>query len=175
MTNDVDGAHQLARQLGGRLYCDPRENWQKLPFRALLTATTDDLAPLQQLADVGLSLICRRVIRDGPKSHIGLFPIVRKPSLSHLEADSHWRDKHAPLALEHHAAMSFYNQCSVLQCISGLQLDGIALCGFESLDNFHNNFYTTPESVKVIADDVKLWAALDQSPNRLIAEETDYR
>ena len=175
MTTDIAGAKQLADKLGGRLYADEREKHQKLPFRALLTATTDDLSPLTQIADVGLSVICRRVVKDGPKSDIGLFPILRRPSLSHKQTDAHWRDIHAPLALVHHAAMSFYHQCSVVHCISGLQLDGIAMCGFESLDDFHNNFYTTPDSVKVIADDVRQWAAIEQSPNRLIAHETDYR
>lgn len=175
MTTDIDGARRLAQELGGRLYCDARENWQKLPFRALLTATTDDITAMERIADVGLSLICRRTVKDGPKSHIGLFPVVRKPSLSHQQADAHWRDVHAPLALVHHAAMSFYHQCSVVHHLSGAQFDGFAMCGFESHDDFRNNFYSTPESVKIISDDVALWAAIKQAPNRLIAQESDYR
>ena len=88
--------------------------------------------------------------------------------------DSHWRDVHGPLALEHHKYMSHYTQLSVVGNLTGLVLDGFALCGFESLDDLRNRFYSGPESPEIIAADVRRFADLKNSPARLIAKEFRY-
>ncbi len=90
------------------------------------------------------------------------------------EADAHWRDRHAPLALEHHAFMTHYTQLSVVHHIAGRELDGFALCGFASLDDLRNKFYTRDASRAVIADDVQRFADTRRSPRRLIVEEMRY-
>lgn len=173
-STDIERTRELARTLGGTLYVDAREDHQQLPFRALVTVTTDDLTPVAALADVGLYVICRRLIKPGTPAVIGLFPLVHHPDLTHADADAHWRDRHAPLALEHHAFMTHYTQLSVVHRIAGLDLDGFALCGFASIDDLRNKFYTRDASRAVIADDVQRFADTRRSPRRLIAEETRY-
>ena len=173
-STDIEGSRALARSLDGTLYVDAREDHRQLPFRALITVTTDDLAPVAALADVGLYVICRRLIKAGTPTVIGLFPLVHHPDLTHAQADAHWRDRHAPLALEHHAFMTHYTQLSVVHHIAGRELDGFALCGFASLDDLRNKFYTRDASRAVIADDVQRFADTRRSPRRLIVEEMRY-
>ena len=173
-STDIERTRELARTLGATLYVDAREDHQQLPFRALITVTTDDLLPVAALADVGLYIVCRRLIKAGTQAMIGLFPLVHHPDLTHAEADAHWRDRHAPLALEHHAFMTQYTQLSVVYRIAGRELDGFALCGFASIDDLRNRFYTRDSSRAVIADDVQRFADTRRSPRRLIVEETRY-
>ncbi len=170
-SNDIDASRKLAQALNGTLYCDERESGQHLPFRALVTASTDNLEVLATVADVGLYVIFRRLIKPGTPTVIGLFPLVHHPEKTHEQADAHWRDVHAPLALEHHGFMSHYTQLSVVHVISGAPFDGFALCGFETIEDLRNRFYSTPEGPKVIAADVQNFADIENSPRRLIATE----
>ena len=173
-STDVDGVRELAGTLGGTLYVDEREAWRHLPFRALLTAVTDDADTMADVADVGLYVVCRRLVKPGDPDVIALFPLVRHPAKSHHEADVHWRDVHAPLALEHHGFMTHYTQLSVVHIISGLALDGFALCGFASIDDLRNRFFTAPASRGVIEADIQRFADTTNSPRRLIVTETRY-
>lgn len=173
-SNKPEALRQAAQNLGGTFYFDPREKWQHLPFRALATVTSDNVEELETLADVGLAVVCRRLIKDGVPESIGMFPMVRHRDLTHAESDAHWRDKHAPLALEHHCHMTHYTQLSVTHTISGPVYDGFALCGFASEDDLRHRFYTTKESVQVINDDVHRFATPKASPPRLIVQETRY-
>ncbi len=173
-TNNLASAIATAKALHGTLYCDTRENWQHLPFRALVTCVTDDLGALDQTADVGLYLICRRLIKPGSPKVVALFPLVHNPNLSHSQADAHWRDVHAPLALEHHEHMTHYSQLSVVHRISGEPTDGFALCGFDSIGDLRERFYSREDSRKVIGDDVQTFADTANSPRRLIATQTIY-
>ena len=173
-TNNLELATAIAKAKHGTLYCDAREEWQPLPFRALLTCVTDNPEELESVAEVGLYLICRRLIKPGDAEAIGLFPLVRRPDLSHADADAHWRDVHAPLALEHHAHMTHYTQLSVLHRFSGAAVDGFALCGFSSISDLRERFYTRDESRKVIAADIQNFADTRNSPRRLIATQTSF-
>jgi hypothetical protein len=173
-TNNLDAAREVASALGGTLYWDPREEFGHLPFRALTTGVTDDLSKLHPAADIGLYVVCHRVIKPGQAHSIGLFPLVHHPELSHEQADAHWRDRHAPLTFEHHADMSHYSQLSVVHRISGLDIDGFALCGFDSLEDLRDRFYTLPNSAKIIANDVQKFADTRKSPRRLIAKVQAY-
>ncbi|MCZ6643002.1 MAG: EthD family reductase [Gammaproteobacteria bacterium] len=170
-STDVDASLALAQRLNGTFYCDDREQWQHLPFRALVTASTDDLEGLAAVADIGLYVVFRRLIKPGVPKVIALFPLVHFSGKTHQQADAHWRDVHAPLALEHHGFMSHYTQLSVVHTISGLPLDGFALCGFETIEDLRERFYSRPEGPEVIAADVKNFADLKNSPSRLIATE----
>lgn len=167
-SNRPDQLRAATQSLGGIFYADPREKWQHLPFRALATVVSDDYGALEQAADVGLYVVCRRTIKEGPAQSIGMFPMVRHPELNHVQSDAHWRDKHAPLALEHHCHMTHYTQLSVTNTLKGEAYDGFALCGFNSEEDLRQRFFTTPESVKIIHDDVNSFANPKASPARLI-------
>ena len=173
-SNEPEALRDATQALGGTFYVDDREKWQHLPFRALATVVSDDMQTLEKLADVGLAVVCRRLIKDGVPESIGMFPMVRHAGLTHAESDAHWRDKHAPLALEHHCHMTHYTQLSVTHTLSGPTYDGFALCGFGSEDDLHNRCYTTKDSIKVINDDVHKFATPKASPPRLIVQETRY-
>jgi hypothetical protein len=167
-TNDIARAVDIAERHGGNAYVDDRDR-DDLPFRALATVVTDDLSEIAPHADVGLYVTCQRIIKPGRANVYGLFGLVHHPDLTHTEADTHWRDVHAPLALEHHGFMSHYVQLSVVNVINGLALDGIALCGFDSVEDLRERFYTTPVSRDVIARDIATFADTRTSPRRLIA------
>jgi hypothetical protein len=173
-TNNLELAASTAKALHGTLYCDQRQEWQHLPFRALLTCVTDNPAQLEAVSEVGLYLICRRLIKPGDAAAVGLFPLVRRPDLSHADADAHWRDVHAPLALEHHAHMTHYTQLSVLHRFSGAAVDGFALCGFSSTSDLRERFYTRDESRSIIGADVRNFADTQNSPRRLIATQASF-
>lgn len=167
-SNQTAQCAELAAEHDGSLYVDERDT-DGLPFRALLTLTTDDIEPLHAIADVGLFVICRRLIKPGKPNKIALFPMVKNAEKTQAECDTHWRDVHAPLALIHHEAMTHYTQLSVVHTVSGPAWSGFALCGFETEQDIRENFYTTKESVRIIADDVMKFATPSASPRRLIA------
>jgi hypothetical protein len=173
-SSSVDAAADLARDLQGTLYADNRDDTSKLPFAALATVVTDDISVLRAVADVGLYVTCRRVIKPGAAQVYGLFPLIHHPEKTHEQADAHWRDVHGPLALEHHAFMSHYVQLSVVHRIEGPEIDGFALCGFENYEDFKTKFFTTDASIKVIANDIENFANTKASPRRLIATPVVY-
>jgi len=172
--SSVANAETLAAALGGSLYADRREDPGGLPFTALVTGVTDDAELLSAHADVGLYVICERVIKPGRAQIFGLFPMIAHPGLSHRQADAHWRDRHAPLALKHHAHMTEYLQLSVVHCVSGVPFDGFALCGFDALADLRERFFSEPDSEQVIGEDVSRFADTQRSPRRLIAEPHYY-
>ena len=172
-TNDLDAALALARQPEFRAYADQRERARNLPFKALVVGTTDRLAPLREIGAVGLYLVCRRTIKQGTPHAVGLFPLIAHPDLGHDAADAHWRDVHAPLALVHHEHMTAYDQLCVVHRFSGLDVDGFALCGFASFEDLKDRFYTSEESVGIIANDVNRFADVKGSPGRLVATYVD--
>jgi uncharacterized protein (TIGR02118 family) len=178
-SNDVERARALARSLRCTAMIDERADAGGLPFRALVTAVTDDAEALFQAADVGAYLVCRRVMRPRAVGTpllgvIALYPMVRHPSLDHGEADRYWRDRHAPLALKHHVGMSHYTQLSVVHRIHGPEWDGFALCGFDSLDDLRERFFDGPEGRIAIREDVARFADPARSPRRLIVVEEVY-
>lgn len=173
-TNNIEAAAQVAKTLGGTLYCDNREKWQHLPFRALVTCTTDDLGDLAEISDVGLYVVCRRIIKPGSPKMVSLNAMVHHPDKSHQECDAYWRDNHGPLALEHHAFMTGYSQLNIIHRLSGADFDGLALCGFETESDLRDKFFTTEASVPVILNDIKNFADTKNSPTRLVAQVTSY-
>ena len=42
-STDIDASRKIAQTLNGTLYCDDRESWQHLPFRALVTGSKHDI------------------------------------------------------------------------------------------------------------------------------------
>lgn len=170
-TNDVARARSVAYELGGVLYVDERDAGSRLPFRAMLTTVTDDVEPLRALGDVGLYIVCRRPIVPGACRVMSVFSLIRHPDLSHRQADAHWRDVHAPLALQHHRHMTHYTQLSVVQRISGLEIDGFALCGFDSLVDLRNRFFSESDSREAITADMECFTDMKRLPRPLIATQ----
>ena len=171
--NDPDLAIQVAEQVGGVALVDERTDVE-LAFRTLVRAVTDDIALLAPAAEVGTWVTYERIMRpratvpDIDEAVIGLFPMVRHPDLTHRQADDHWRDTHAPLALVHHPGMSHYTQLSVVHTIAGFAYDGFALCGFETLNDLKTRFFAGPEGQQIIRDDVASFADTKSSPRRLL-------
>jgi hypothetical protein len=62
----------------------------------------------------------------------------------------------------------------VVQRISGPQIDGFALCGYDSQDELRNRFFSEPDSREVITADVARFADPKRSPRWLIATEIRY-
>ncbi len=189
---DCAQAEHLAQQYRGRLFVDERAASRELPIAALVTASTDDLAGFLAATDAGAYLIYERVIKprsvpDEPNTapsipgapvnlpgFIGLFPLIAHPDLGHTDADRYWRDQHAPLALQVHEAMSHYRQLSIVHRFHGPDLDGIALCGFDSLLDLRERFYATEAGREAIAKDISQFADTAKSPRRMIVAETLY-
>jgi uncharacterized protein (TIGR02118 family) len=183
--NDVARARDAASVVAGSLFVDPRDKASGLPFRALVSAVTDDPETLLRAAEIGAYVVCRRTIKprvsEAPAERgaalpgvIALYPMVRHPGLSHREADRHWRDAHAPLALRHHVGMSHYTQLSVVRRLAGPDWDGFALCGFDSMDDLRERFFDGPAGRVAIREDVARFADPERSPRRLIAIERRY-
>ena len=68
---------------------------------------------------------------------------VRAPSLDATAFDAQWRDRHAPLALAHHAGLCGYEQLAVRQRLtaSATPIDGLALLHFPDLASYRDRFY----------------------------------
>jgi uncharacterized protein (TIGR02118 family) len=176
-SNDVGKARALALRLGGTAFVDERSEAGDLPFRALVTAVTDDAPALLEAAEVGAWVVCRRVMKaraGAPRGVIALYPMVRLATLDHEQADRYWRDRHAPLALRHHVGMSNYTQLSIVHRIAGPEWDGFALCGFDSMEDLRERFFDGPEGRVAIREDVARFADGARSPRRLIAVEESY-
>jgi uncharacterized protein (TIGR02118 family) len=179
--SDRDTATRIAGELKGTLLCDEREDTSHLPFAALVTGSTDDLPHLLDAADVGVYLVCRREIKQKVRSEthgrlsgvIGVFTLIANPEMGHQGADQHWRDNHAPLALDVHTAMSNYNQLSIVYRFSGPQWDGFALCGFDTIEDLRTRFFNSKEGEAAIAKDVARFSDR-KSPRRIIAVETRF-
>lgn len=168
--HNIDAITELTQHLGGTLYVDERPDTKPLPFRAMGTVVTDDMTAAHAAADVGLYVVYRRTVKAGEAGAISLLPFVHPQGVTHTEADQHWRDRHAPLALEHHPHMTHYTQLSVLATLSGPTYNAIAMCGFANADDLRHRFYRDEASVGIIANDVRHFADTKQSPRPLIAQ-----
>ncbi|MCP3911335.1 MAG: hypothetical protein GY713_10300 [Actinomycetia bacterium] len=171
--NDPEAAVAVAQQVGGTAHIDDRADID-LAFHTLVRASTDDPDLLTPAAEVGAWVTFERVIRpraavpSPDEAVVAVFPMVRHPALTHRQADDHWRDTHAPLALEHHPGMSHYTQLSVVHTIDGFTYDGFALCGFETLHDAKTRFFAGPDGQEVIRADVAEFADTLRSPRRLL-------
>lgn len=182
---DIARARQLAQDINGALLEDVRAAdgpVEGLPFQALVCGATDQAEAFGDVADVGAYLVCERTVKVRPKVQsgeqpgvVGVFTMVARSSLGHAQADAHWRDVHAPLALSAHVAMTNYRQLSVVHTFHGPAWDGFALCGFDSLDDLRERFFVSEAYQRQIQDDVRQFADGRKSPRRVIAREVRYQ
>jgi len=183
--SDTAEARRVASSLAGTLIHDPRKSTEHLPFAAIVLADPDRLSAVTRPADVAAWIVCERTVRRRPEARpaehgaalpgvIGLFPLVANPALSPDAADAHWRDHHAPLALEIHEVMTHYSQLCVIQHLHGLALDGIALCGTATAEDLRERFFRDADGRRAILRDIASVADTEKSPRRLIATETEF-
>ena len=172
---DPEAARVVAHEAGGVAYVDDRPEALSLPFRTLVRAVTDRPEILAPAASIGRYLVCVRPKKVRPAEAnpadavVQINAMVTNPSLTSEEADTHWRDVHAPLALKHHVGMTQYTQLSVVQVIDGPTYQGFALCEFDSMDDLRDRFFDGPEGQRVILADVASFADRNRSPRRLLA------
>jgi uncharacterized protein (TIGR02118 family) len=180
--NNLETAAAVASDLGGICYLSDPEETRPLPFRTMVRAVTDSPERLASAAEVGTYLVFSRVIRERPVATqsgttspgvTAVFPLLHHPDLTHEEADAHWRDIHAPLALRHHPGMWDYTQLSVVRTLEGPKIDGFALVAFDSLESMKDRFFGDDKDREVIYADVASFAD-PKSPRRVVATETIY-
>lgn len=173
-----DKAAETSARTGGINLIATSAETNHLPFASLVLTVTDELGLFVDDADAGSYLVCERTIKNTPllqltqenqPGSIGIFTMVANADLGARESDRHWRDKHAPLALEVHTAMTHYYQLSVLQRFKGPDWNGFALCCFRNEDDLRNRFFDTPEGEAAIGRDVAKFSDARKSPRRVIS------
>ena len=166
-------AIDVARATGGTAFVAIERERDPM-FTSLVLA--DDRTALEPVADVGLYAVEVRRMRHQRRTWppatatpgvTATFPMVRHPDLTHEQADAHWRDVHAPLALRHHPGMWHYHQVSIDEVLDGMYLDGIALCAFASEQELAERFFGGPEDEQVIWADVAKFSDTAASPRRV--------
>jgi hypothetical protein len=166
-------AIELARSIGGVALVASEGNRDPV-FTTLVIG--DDRAALGTVADVGLYQVDVRRMRhqrrfwpaNSPSPGVtATFPMLRRPDLTHDQADAHWRDIHAPLALRHHPGMWHYHQVTIDDVVAGPAYDGIALCAFASEQEMSERFFGGPEDRDIISADVATFADMTNSPRRV--------
>lgn len=173
-----DIAKAYAAEIGAVLFTSNSPSTDHLPFAAMIVGTTDDLEKAQTVGDAGVYLVCERTIKNQPLDKlghsdlpgiVGLFPMVAHPVAGASASDAHWRDNHAPLALEVHTRMTHYYQYAILHTFSGPALNGIAACCCATEDDLRHHFYGTPDGEQQILSDIRQFADTKRSPRRVIA------
>lgn len=173
---DRSAACDHAATVAGLLLGSPLEETSHLPFAALvLAAERDDEAAT---GSTGCYRVIERAIKglpllslnsDALPVYVGIFPMVARPDLGSEAADRHWREQHAPLALEVHELMSHYYQLAVQERVYGPDWHGIALCCFNSEDDLRNRFFCSKDGQTRIRRDVEMFADTRSSPRRVVA------
>ncbi len=177
---DPERAETVADRLGAIVYTAHETAHPRAPFRAAVRAVTDDIEPVRDVAAVALHLIFARQIKardvtwslgSPTPGVVAAFGLRCRPDVGHRRADDHWRDVHAPLALEHHAAMWDYAQLSVVRTLHGPGLDGLALCAFPTYEDYSERFFNDAESERIISADVTTFADVSRSPRPVLLTE----
>lgn len=171
--SDQSSAAAAAAASGGVVYINHPEESDKRPYSTLIRASTYEIEAIQAASDIALYVCYARTIKPlpdppSPDRVIGTFPLVAHPDMGHRRADDHWRDTHAPLALLSHSAMCDYTQLSIVATLSGRELDGIALCAFESRDDLRTKFFNDDDARAAIEVDVNKFADVRHSPRRVV-------
>ena len=173
-----DSARAYAAEIGAVLFTSNSSSTDHLPFAAMIVGTTDNLESAKAVGDAGLYLVCERTIKNQPPHTlakpdlpgiVGLFPMVAHPVAGASASDAHWRDNHAPLALEVHTRMTHYYQYAILHTFNGPALNGIAACCCATEDDLRHHFYGTPDGEQRILSDIRKFADTKRSPRRVIA------
>ena len=178
---DKAEAEKVANLSQSLMFEASAEKTEHLPFATLVLGTSAALMDLKQRTDVGLYLVNERAVLNQPLSvlnqdmlpaSVGIFPMVANAEIGAEAADRHWREQHAPIALEVHTAMTHYYQLAVMHRFSGADWNGLALCCFANEDDLRNKFYNSSEGKRRVAEDVAKFADTKNSPRRVVARLT---
>ena len=174
---DKAEAEKMANLSQSLMFEASAETTEHLPFSALVLGTSATLMDLKQRTDVGLYLVNERAVLNQPLSvlnqdmlpaSVGIFPMVANAKIGAEASDRHWREQHAPIALEVHTAMTHYYQLAVMHRFSGADWNGLALCCFANEDDLRNKFYNSSEGKRRVADDIAKFADTKNSPRRVV-------
>ena len=175
---DKAEAEKMANLSQSLMFEASAETTEHLPFSALVLGTSATLMDLKQRTDVGLYLVNERAVLNQPLSvlnqdmlpaSVGIFPMVANAKIGAKASDRHWREQHAPIALEVHTAMTHYYQLAVMHRFSGADWNGLALCCFANEDDLRNKFYDSSEGKRRVAEDIAKFADTKNSPRRVVA------
>lgn len=85
-----------------------------------------------------------------------MFLCRRRPDITHEEYAHKVLDGHVPLALRHHATMRHYvvNIVDRVQLRDSPEIDSVAELSFDSLEDYRERLYDSPEGEQVIHADV---------------------
>ena len=85
-----------------------------------------------------------------------VFLCRRNPAISHEDYARKVLEGHVPLALRHHPTMRHYvvNIVDRVQIPGSAELDSVAELSFDSLADYHERLYDSPEGKKIIGRDV---------------------
>lgn len=182
--NDPAAAASAAAATGGTVYVNHPAESEKRPYSTMLRTSTDEIEAVRAAADVALYVCYARTIKPLeakplPERAIAAFLMVGNPDMTHRQSDDHWRTVHAPLALKSHSAMCDYTQLSVVGTLSPLvgsdgseiEVDGIALCAFETREDLSTKFFNDDEAKAAIIADVATFADPARSPRRVVLNQ----
>jgi uncharacterized protein (TIGR02118 family) len=115
-----------------------------------------------------------RLARAGERSPGVVFAAtaVRAPGLDFGAFDAHWRDRHGPLALAHHAGLCGYEQIALEAAVSrgAPAIDGLALLHFPDAAAFRDRFYDSPAGRDAIHADTERFLDLPRCEAVLASE-----
>jgi uncharacterized protein (TIGR02118 family) len=104
------------------------------------------------------------VQRSGPAAPLGartpgvklVCPLVRRAGMSHEAFVAHWLERHVPLALRHHPALTRYvtNVVDARLSSTGLELDGIAELHFASAAALRDGMFDSPDGERAVREDI---------------------
>lgn len=97
---------------------------------------------------------------------------VRAAALGAAAFDAHWRDRHGPLALAHHAGLCAYEQLVVTSALTAgaPAIDGVALLHFPDAAAFRERFYDSEAGRTEIAADTQRFLDLSRCEAALLGE-----
>ena len=111
---------------------------------------------------------------DGARTPgVEMLAVMRRcASISRDEFDAHWREVHAPMALRHHPGMWEYRQNAVraVETPGSPDVDGIAVLGFPSAEDFATRRHDSPEGRDLIGADLARFVELARSEVTLTGE-----
>jgi uncharacterized protein (TIGR02118 family) len=128
------------------------------PFGACVVAD-DDLDPARVPgATVWAWRVDENVPKPGPRDGaVAMVSLMRRrPGTTPAEFATHWRERHAPLALRHHVGLADYHQYVVTEALTpGVpEIDGVAWLGFVTRADFEERFFDSDAGRAVIMEDV---------------------